>query len=202
MAIERQNFIFVDYENIHEVDLSLISGKPVTVILGVGKQQKTLPKELVRDMMTYRDQVEMVENEHVGKNALDFVLTYEVARYVHSNPKGYFTIVSKDKGFDALVKHLFSRKVFASRVEVFSKIPILDATDYGSLSVPVLANQYWQWIKTTSSPRAKKRSKLLSQINNQFGKSLSGEKCEAVVERLKKMSRISVSENGEVTYLI
>jgi hypothetical protein len=39
----RMNYIFVDYENVQDVDLDLIAGKAVKVFLVVGQRRKTLP---------------------------------------------------------------------------------------------------------------------------------------------------------------
>jgi hypothetical protein len=39
----RMNHIFVDYENVPEMDLDLIAGKAVKVFPIVGRQRKSLP---------------------------------------------------------------------------------------------------------------------------------------------------------------
>jgi hypothetical protein len=38
MTTPRFNYVFVDYENVQDVDLLLIRDKPVKVVLVVGKQ--------------------------------------------------------------------------------------------------------------------------------------------------------------------
>ena len=56
-AAFRMNYIFVDYENVQEVDLDLIVGKAVKVFLVVGQRRKTLPSLLARQIHQYHDQV-------------------------------------------------------------------------------------------------------------------------------------------------
>ena len=56
-ATIRMHYIFVDYENIQEVDLDLIAGKAVRVFLVVGLRRKTLPSLLARQIHQYHDQV-------------------------------------------------------------------------------------------------------------------------------------------------
>jgi hypothetical protein len=56
-AAIRMNYIFVDYENVQEVDLDLIFGKAVKVFLVVGQRRKTLPSLLARQIHQYHDQV-------------------------------------------------------------------------------------------------------------------------------------------------
>ncbi len=62
-AAIRMNYIFVDYENVQEVDLDLIVGKAVKVFLVVGQRRKTLPSLLARQIHQYHDQVTWIESE-------------------------------------------------------------------------------------------------------------------------------------------
>ena len=45
----RVNYIFVDFENVHETDLDRIAQKPVKVTLVLGEQHKKLPVSLVQE---------------------------------------------------------------------------------------------------------------------------------------------------------
>ena len=85
--MSRTNFIFVDYENVLELDLDRIGGKAVKVALVLGKRQKSLPLALVKMIQKYADQVRLIETELDGKNALDFVLACEVGAEAERNRK-------------------------------------------------------------------------------------------------------------------
>ena len=198
MHTDRTNYIFIDYENVRDFDLALIAGKPVKVVLATGKQQTTLPKQLVKQLLQFKEQVTLVENEHAGKNALDFVLVYEVARQAIEDPKGFFHIVSKDKGFDALVKHLHATKHMAARTEEFAKIPVLVKAE--TLSVGQLVERYAERLKSGKGSRASRKKTLLSQINGHFGGTLDEAKCESVMAELIKSSLVEISPTGAVTY--
>jgi len=52
-AAARMNYIFVDYENVQEVDRDLLAGKAVKVFLVVGQRRKTLPSLLARQNDQY-----------------------------------------------------------------------------------------------------------------------------------------------------
>jgi len=39
MALTRQNWVLVDYENVQHIELDLVAGMPVHVILFIGQQQ-------------------------------------------------------------------------------------------------------------------------------------------------------------------
>ena len=120
--MSRTNFIFVDYENVLELDLDRIGGKAVKVALVLGKRQKSLPLALVKVIQKYADQVRLIETELDGKNALDFVLACEVGAEAERNPEGFFHVLSKDKGFDALIKHLQKGKFHAARHSTLAEI--------------------------------------------------------------------------------
>jgi PIN domain len=198
MHTDRTNYIFIDYENVREIDLGLVEGKPVKVILATGKQQTTLPKGLVKDLLRLRDQVSLVENEYVGKNALDFVLVYEIAKQAIADPKGFFHVVSKDKGFDALVKHLHAQKIMAARIERFSDIPVL--IDANKLSVQELADRYLSRLQRNQGSLATRKKTLLTQINGHFNKQLHETKLESVVSELIKRKLLTVSPTDAVSY--
>ena len=132
--MSRTQHIFVDYENIHEVDLDLVAGKEVIVHLVLGERNNNLPLEMVKRLVKYKEQVHLVEAGKSGKNALDFVLAYRVGVESAAYPEGYYHIVSKDTGFDALILHLRKHNILARRDESFAKA--FDDTTKAPLSRP------------------------------------------------------------------
>ena len=44
--MSRNNYIFVDFESVQDIDLTLIDGKPVKVFLFIGEQQHKMTVEL------------------------------------------------------------------------------------------------------------------------------------------------------------
>jgi len=47
----RTNYIFVDFENIQDLDLDRIANKPVRVILVLGERNRNLPVALVKMLL-------------------------------------------------------------------------------------------------------------------------------------------------------
>src|SRR3954471_8598028 len=134
--MNRTHYIFVDFENIHEIQLELIAQRPAVVILVLGERHKKLPVDLVKKFLTYPTQVRLVEAGRSGRNALDFVLAYLIGVQAMTDPTGHFHILSRDKGFDALIEHLKKNDLMADRHEAFAKIPVLRP---GSAAPPVKA---------------------------------------------------------------
>lgn len=191
----RNNYIFIDFENVQKVDLKLIVNKPrVQVILVHGTQQK-LSLDLVPQIIKLGAQVQFVKVEGSGKNALDFVLAYQLGNRAKEDKEGYFHIVSRDTGFDALIKHLKAEGIFARRVEGFEDIPALK--DYVSAPVEELASiARDRIIKTAEAQRPKRAKTLLSMVRSLFRKELPEERVQAVCDKLLK-KKVSQYQPGE-----
>jgi hypothetical protein len=189
----RTNYIFVDFENVQETELDRIAQKPVIVVLVLGVRHKNLPVELVKSLLKYHAQVELVETGRGGKNALDLVLAQHIGEARKADPHGYFHIVSRDKDFDALIGHLKDSSTLAARHAAFRDIPVLmNAAE----RVSRLAKQF----NANLNNRPKKRDTLESQIQAVFGKVLSPEEMQATVNELMRQKIITLSAKGEVAY--
>src|SRR6185436_17453779 len=121
------NHVFVDFENVHEIDLAIIGNRAVSFTLLVGPRQTRLDVSLVEKLFEHAVSVQLVRLTSAGKNALDFTLAYYVGRAVAADPTGSFHIVSRDAGYDPLVKHLRSRNISAQRHDSFITLPFANA---------------------------------------------------------------------------
>lgn len=197
MTTPRTNYIFVDFENVHEIDLQLIAGKQMQVVLVIGERQKSLPMALVKQVHQFHAQVQFVEVGCSGKNALDLVLAYHIGLQAASNPDGYFHILSKDKGFDALVKHLRSQGVAVTRDEVFTAISGLKDVLTLSLKerVDLVKDRLVKMKVDDKDGRPKKEKTLYSMIHALFRKQLPNDEVTAVIRGLKKNQWIEISDD-------
>src|SRR5438477_9405351 len=116
------NHVFVDFENVHEIDLAVIGSKAVSFTLLVGPRQPKLDVSLVEKLFEHAVAVQLVRLTSAGKNALDFTLAYYVGRAVAADPTGFFHIVSKDAGYDPLIEHLRSKHIRARRHDDFTTL--------------------------------------------------------------------------------
>jgi hypothetical protein len=69
-------------------------------------------------------QVELVAAAGSGRNALDFMVAFHAGRIIERNPNAVIHILSKDKGFDPLIRHLNDSGRTANRYDNFSAIPV------------------------------------------------------------------------------
>src|SRR5689334_19729078 len=117
----RNNYIFVDFESVQEQELDRIAGKAIKVTFVLGRRQTRLPVPLVKLIHQFASQVALVETPLEGNNALDFVLAWVVGTESERDRQGYFHVISRDTGFDALICHLKNQKICAARHESFSE---------------------------------------------------------------------------------
>ncbi len=127
------NHVFVDFENVHEIDPAVFGHKSVSFTLLLGPVQKKLDAALVEQLLNHAGTVELVRLAEPGRNALDFALAFYLGRAVQTDPLDFFHIVSHDKGYDPLVEHLRHRHIRARRHDDFSA---LHFDGDGKLSAP------------------------------------------------------------------
>lgn len=109
------NHVFVDFENVHQVDLTLIGAKTVSFTLMVGPNQTKLDTDLVEKLLEHSASVQLVRLKSSAKDAVDFALAYYLGRAALADPTAYFHIIAKDTGYDPLIEHLRERHVNVQR---------------------------------------------------------------------------------------
>ena len=189
----RTNYIFVDFENIQEHDLDRIAHKPIKVTLVLGRRHKNLPVQLVKLIQKYASQVALVETTLEGKNALDFVIACLIGAEAERDSQGYFHVLSRDTGFDALICHLKSREIRAARHVSFSEIPVL-------MNAAERVKLLTQFFTANAASRPKKRQALESQVQALFGRTLSSEDVQETIQKLIHGNILTLADNGAVSY--
>jgi PIN domain len=199
----RNHYIFVDFESVQDIDLTLIENKPVKVFLIIGEQQNKMNVDLMIQVHHFHDQVEMIKLECAGKNALDFVLAHHTGRQKAADPDGFIHILSKDKGFDALVAFLQNEPTGgAARSVEFAKIPVLATERHPSLMdrMKLVKAHFGKMKQGDTDSRPKKRKTLFSKIQEVFQRQLSDEEVQAVITGLEQKHWITIS-GDKVEYL-
>lgn len=97
--------LLVDFENVQQVDLSNLD-ESYQVIIFVGASQKNIPIDLVTQAQKLGSRIEWQKVEGNGSNALDFYIAMQLGRVLEKTPNQNCIVLSKDKGFDPLLKYL------------------------------------------------------------------------------------------------
>jgi hypothetical protein len=143
------NHVFVDYENVHQVDPSIIGSKPVHLTLLLGPKKTKFDATVVEKLLRHAANVEFVRLQSSGDDAVDFALAYYLGRAVLADPGGYFHVVSQDGGYDPLIEHLRSKHVRARRHKDFTTLTFSAVSKSPAAPAPV------------ATPAAKLAAKLL-----------------------------------------
>lgn len=116
-----KHLLLVDYENVHRIDLSMLD-ETYRAIIFVGASQNP-PKAAKNKATAHRfSRVDFQKIAAAGKNALDFHIAFQLGRTFEAAPKTVCIVLSRDKGFDALLLHLNNSGLQCRRVESFDEL--------------------------------------------------------------------------------
>jgi hypothetical protein len=110
-----KKLLLVDFENVPKVDLSALPAD-VTVPFFFGASQRTVPTAFLKEALRLGSRFVPIDIEGQGKNALDFHIAFYLGEYLQAAPGAECVILSRDKGFDPLVRHLTGRGFKVRRV--------------------------------------------------------------------------------------
>jgi hypothetical protein len=215
------NHVFVDYENVHEIDLTLIGSKTVTFTLLVGPARKTLDVALVEKLFQQAASVQLVRLTSAGRNALDFTLVYYVGRAVAADPTGSFHIMSKDKGYDPLIRHLQGKHIHVLRHEDFTALAFLVSTKPQTPSASVAApkakpepkpktrppsgadeqeTRVLAYLRKLAAKRPRRKDRLVSSVVTHLGHKITEAEALRIVEDLGQAGHLFIDDKSTVTY--
>jgi PIN domain len=201
------NHVFVDFENVHHVDASVIGTKAVSFTLLLGAKQTKLDAGLVEKLMEHSACVQLIRLTSSGKNALDFALAYYVGRAVSVNPAAFIHIVSRDTGFDPLIEHLRSRHIHANRHDSFATLtfsrtprvaPEMPKAD--PVGQEEQLTRALDHLRKNVTNRPKKKKTLVSHLKSILGKDAIEADATNLFEKLRKAGHLSIGDKDAVTY--
>jgi PIN domain len=189
----RTNIVLIDSENVKPESIEKLKHEHFRVVVFVGPNQKRLDFPIVNAVHSLGSNGSYVQISGNGPDALDFHIAYYIGKLSAANPDAYFHIISKDKGFDPLIKHLKEQKIFCSRSSSVSEIPLVKSSD--KLPPKERAADFYEKRIASAKARPATVTSLQSAILSHFHKLLSPEEVAKVVEALKQAGHIMV--NGE-----
>jgi hypothetical protein len=205
-----RHFVFVDFENVPNVDLGLVAGQPVHVTLLIGKKQTKLDLALVQQIHRLAGQVTLIEVGASGHNALDLTLACYLGQAIQCGRSNRFSIVSKDKDFEPMISHLCGGKLNVTRHDSFA------AAFHASVKKPAAARpaaasktppedrraKVMARIKDpTNRNRPSTEKALLAHIITALGKEASEAKAREILKLLLDQRILTIDDKGKVTYL-
>lgn len=187
----RTNYVLIDYENVQPAALTVLEKEHFKVIVFVGASQSKVAFDVAASLQRLGPNASYVKVSSNGSNALDLHIAYYIGQLAAAEPDAYFHIISKDTGFDPLIAHLKSKKVYACRSRDVGDMPIVKAANSKSppekLAV-IVAN-----LKQRGAAKPRTVKTLSSTISSLFQNALSEDELAALLKLLVKQSVITVS---------
>ncbi|MGL4574463.1 MAG: PIN domain-containing protein [Burkholderiaceae bacterium] len=192
----KTNFVLIDYENVQPEIMASLMAEHFKVIVFVGANQTKIPFETVEALQRMGSQAEYVRISGNGSNALDFHIAFYIGQLATQNQDAFFHIVSKDKGFDPLIQHLKSKKIFSARSNDISEIPAIKALVAKSPSQRLdLALSKLKGM--AARPRTAKT--LKSTLSALFQKKASDSELDSLIDALQEKGHVTVKD-AKVSY--
>lgn len=188
------NYVLIDLENVQPKNLEILSQHSFKVIVFVGENQANLPFDLVAGVQKFGSDAQYVKIAGNGKNALDFHIAYYIGKISSEEPDAYFHIISKDTGFDPLIKHLRTNKVKVHRETDLAEIPILRISNATSKDETI--NAIVQNLAGRGQARPRKVKTLINTINSLFAEKLDDKEMMSLLQSLRDRKYIVINDTN------
>jgi hypothetical protein len=187
-----ERLLLVDLENVQTMDLAHVP-PDVRVWVFYGVTQKKLPTDLVVQAQPFGPRLQWIKIAGQGKNALDFHIAYYLGQELTERPDAECLVLSRDTGFDTLIKHLQALGRNCRRVAHLKDAlpPTLATAQAGA--APADAYQRLLTLLRKEKTLPAKRKGLAGKVRSWFAR-LSDAERDALLERLYRESK--VIENG------
>lgn len=166
------------------------------VVIFVGASQKNVPIEMVTSAQKLGSRVEWTKVGAEGRNALDFFIACRLGRVLEKQPpRPECIVLSKDKGFDPLLRHLNGVGLKCRRIDSLHEL--------GKQAVARLDPDVQRAIevlgKSEKRSRPRKRKTLAQAISAMFQKKLSRQDIDRIIDTLFSKQLIHEA-HGLITY--
>jgi len=188
------NYVLIDFENVQPKNIGILKNHPFNILVFVGENQVKIPFEIATALQEFGEEARYIKISGNGPNALDFHIACYLGQMSAQNKDGYYHIVSKDTGFDPLVKHLRGKKIKVNRVNDLAEIPILrisNTTNNDEKISAIVKN-----LAGRGQSRPRKVKTLSNTINSLFTKKLEENELNAIIKTLKVKKYITVNQDN------
>lgn len=191
------NYVLIDFENVQPSNLEVLQRHPFRVLVFVGANQTKVPFDLATALQALGDAAQYIKIAGSGKNALDFHIAFYIGELAAKEPGAFFHIISRDTGFDILIKHLKSRNIKVQRERDLAEIPVvrMSSATSGEDKVAAIVKN----LAGRGQSRPRKVKTLSNTINSLFTEKLSDQQLTEILKDLEQRQYIKVN-NGNVSY--
>jgi hypothetical protein len=196
--------LLVDYENVGKINLGAVPDD-MLVPFFFGASQKTVPTEFLKAALRLGNRFLPIDIEGHGKNALDFHIAFYLGELLKTEPRTSCVILSKDKGFEPLIKHLVGRGFAVRRAatleEAFAPPGSVNVLTHARADTQhSLLMDALQWLQDMDrKKRPRKRKGLVAHLHSHCGKKVATADIEGFVDQLIADNKLA-ENNAALTY--
>ncbi len=193
----KTNYVLIDFENVQPKNVGLLSGGLYRIKVFLGANQAKIPLEIARALQAFGSDAEYIQIDGNGNNALDFHIAYYIGRLAAETPEALFYVISKDTGFDPLIKHLKTQNIFCHRLKSIADISLAKIPK--SESIPEKVDAVIDNLARRKAAKPRTVKTLRSTINALFVNKLMDEELDGLIEQLTQRGAIKIVD-GKVHY--
>jgi hypothetical protein len=193
--------LLVDYENIGKLDLGAVPAG-VRVPFFFGASQRSVPTEFLKAALKLGERFVPIDIEGQGKNALDFHIAFYLGEYLARSPQSPCVILSRDKGFDPLIKHLVRRGFAVRRANSIAEaLPSVapPAVTVSHQPSTLLDDALSVLAAAQKSRRPRKRKGLVAYLHSHFSKKIPETELQRLIDQMIARKKLSEAK-GAITY--
>ena len=199
-SAEKPRLLLVDFENVQQVELAGLDDS-YRVIIFVGADQKSVPFDLVTRAQQLGSRVEWQKITGNGSNALDFFIAFQLGRVFDKTPRPECLVLSRDKGFDPLIRHLNASGMKCRRISSLGELHLKTAA---AVSAPAAEDPKLRRVvevlgKLEKRGRPRKRRTLSQCISAMFQKKIQQQEIDRLIGSMLAKGLISEAHNT-ITY--
>ena len=224
--IKTMKHLLIDFENVQPQNLDKLPVENTHVWLFIGVMHKMLPVSLVKSLLRFGERAHLVHLQKMGKNALDFYLSYYLGQITATDPNAQIGILSRDGGYDVLVEHILENQyaqniirlagieeVQHEKITASQPVPLIETAQPSEPSKPQqpLAPYFQAALTALRKPDAFRpnylhnlQQNLRKYILHDLFADKTDEECEAttiaVTNKLKAQNLIQIDEQNRVSY--
>jgi hypothetical protein len=115
-------YVLIDFENVQPKELGAFGGGGYKVMVFVGQGQSSVPVGLASALQELGGAGSYIQIEGRGPNALDMHIAYYIGKLAATDPGATFHVISRDRDYDPLIRHLKTRHIECTRWKSIAEI--------------------------------------------------------------------------------
>jgi hypothetical protein len=197
---DKPRLLLVDFENVQQVELAKLDDS-YRVMIFVGADQKSVPFDLVTRAQQLGSRVEWQKITGNGSNALDFFIAFQLGRVFDKAPRPECMVLSRDKGFDPLIRFLNASGMKCRRISSLAELhhKAVAAASAPATEDPKLRRVVEVLGKLEKRGRPRKRRTLSQCISAMFQKKIHQQEVDRLINAMLTNGLISEAHNT-ITY--